>query len=197
MAQRMKAQELDGRILRAAASQRSKLVTELLQPGEFLAADPAVCLFGRSAPAPSAPVEALVYATDRRLPFRAMDAETRGTWPYRDITSHAVDRCTYRAFFRPFPVATRLRARRSYFATFTFVTTQGEKFAAHGSRPFLEVIANVVSDTDVATLPTMATTRPVYVEHAATLRCRECGSDIDDVVDYCPGCARTIVSGGL
>jgi hypothetical protein len=127
--------------------------------------------------------------------FRAMDAETRGTWPYRDITSHSVDRCSYQAFFRLFPLTTRLRARRRYFATFAFATTKGA-FAAHGSRPFLEAIASVLGDTDVAALPAMATTRPVYVEHVATLRCRECGSNIDDVVAYCPGCARTVVSGG-
>jgi hypothetical protein len=172
MAQRTKGRELDGEVLRAAANQRSKLVAGLLEPDEYLAADPAVCVIERTAAVPSAAVEALVYATDRRLLVRAMHAETRATWPYCEITSHAVDRCTYRAFFRSFPLTTRLRVRRRYFATFTFTTSTKERCAAHGSRPFLTAIASAVSEADVVPY------------------CPGCGRAIDWDQELCPRALR-------
>jgi hypothetical protein len=148
MAQRLKGDEFDGIALRAAARRRSKLVADRLEPGEILVTDPAVCLVERTVPTPSEAVEACVFATDRRLLFHALNAETCAAWRYCDITSHAVDRCTYRAFFRPFPLTTRLRARRRYFATFTFALANGNCFAAHGSRPFLEAIDAVLGGRD-------------------------------------------------
>ena len=144
MAQRTRSDELDVNVLRAATNQRADLVVGVLDPGEVLVADPAVCLFERTKPPGTAAVEAFLYASDRRLLVRAVEAETAATWAYRDVISHAIDRCAYRPFFRLFPLSTRLRTRRRYFATLTFVIDGGESFAAHGSRPYLEAIEAVL-----------------------------------------------------
>jgi hypothetical protein len=193
MAQRTKSrEELDGQVLRAAASERSMLVAGLLQPGEALAADPAICLLERSAEVRSPPVEGILYATDRRLLFCTTSAQSRATWPYRHICGHRVDPCTYHAFFRPLPFTTWLRARRRYFATFTFATADGEAIAAHGSRPFLEAIASVMSNADHAALRATARAEAVHVENSSTLACGECRSELEGFTPYCPGCGRTI-----
>jgi predicted RNA-binding Zn-ribbon protein involved in translation (DUF1610 family) len=196
---RRKQEELEVRVVRAAANQRAKLVASLLQPGELLASDPATCLLEVAYPASSERSCAgkvvrrggFLFATDRRLLFRTENAQLGNTWPYQNVATHELSPCTYDPFFRRGRVSVRPRVKRRDFATLAFETKEGAMFAAHGSRPYLEAIDVVLTRIDIGTLPRTPTTTAIYAR-AEAVRCASCRTSIETLVEFCPGCGRTI-----
>jgi hypothetical protein len=185
--------DLDAEISRAAR-QRITLVSRVLQPAEVLATDPAVCVLQQTEPPTPVVVvrdAGVLFATDRRLLYRALNSERRETWPYERTVAHKLTRCTNARLVCALPALARLRGRGWGFATLKFRTADGSAFAVHGSRPFLAMIDGVLGNVRRDTLPRMTTTVAVYAQGASLLRCRDCGTEIAGEVDYCAGCART------
>ena len=187
--------DLDAEVYPIRARQRAALVRDVLHRGEVLAADPAVCVLEQIEPARAVVLErdaGLVFATDRRLLYRALNSQHRQAWPYRTVATRRLGRCTNPRLVCALPALARLRGRGWGLATWKFRTTDGRRFAVHGSRPFLGMIDTVVGTVDLNALPEMPSTVAVYVDGAPLLRCRECGTDTVGQLDYCAGCARTI-----
>src|SRR5207248_2288748 len=80
--------DLDAEVYPIRARQRAALVRDVLHRGEVLAADPAVCVLEQIEPARAVVLErdaGLVFATDRRLLYRALNSQHRQAWPYRTL----------------------------------------------------------------------------------------------------------------
>ena len=168
MLNRRQRDDLENRVAQASTAQRVKIVKDVLARGENLVADPAMALCQLIAPERSAMLglaeESFLFATDRRLIYRTASGDLTLSWPYRDIAAHRLGRCSETRLVCALPASSRLRGLGWGFATLRFTTRDVDKFAVHGSRPFLAAVASVLSDVDVNALPPTPTNTAVWAK---------------------------------